>query len=223
MNKEQKLEELRQKGVKFLPWIGDKYDEGIYYDKDGILCYGNGQGKKVMVLGESFYWGEDEFSGEVDDKASMFVYDLIKQVISENPEFNTRTFTRFENAIAYENDDRDWDSVGRKNFWNHLIFYDYVQEPLIYPRSSPTEKEFKNSEEAFWNVLEILQPDIIIAWGMRLYNHLPRKGKRGKTIEGEDYILETWIYKERIRVIPIVHPAAPMFSTKRWYDIIKKI
>lgn len=219
---QQMLQELEKGGVKFLPWIGDKYEEGIYYDEEGKLRYGNGKGKKVLVLGESFYWGdEDDDAEENNSEASRFVESLIKQVISENPDFNIRTFKRFENAFAYENE--EWGLTQRQDFWNHLIFYDYVQEPLKYPRLSPTEEQFEDSEKSFWKVIEICNPDIIIAWGKRLYNHLPPEGEQGKDIECDDDSVETWIYRNNIRVIPIIHPAAPMFSTKRIFNILKRI
>lgn len=216
---QQLLQELEKEGVKFLPWIGDDYEKGIYYDEKGELR--GGKGKKVLVLGESFYWGdEDDDAEENNDDASHFVEDLIKQVINENPDFNIRTFIRFENAMAYKN--KEWGLVARQDFWNHLIFYDYVQEPLKYPRLSPTEEQFKDSEASFWKVIEVCNPDIIIAWGKRLYNHLPQEGEQGEDIECNGYSVETWMYNN-IRVIPIIHPAAPMFSTERWYEIIKNI
>lgn len=223
--KNQLLQELEKEGVKFLPWIGDKYEDGIYYDEKGILRpgndNGNGKGKKVLVLGESFYWGdeEDDTEGNNDD-ASYFVEDLIKQVISENPDFNIRTFTRFENAMAHKNE--EWGLAERQDFWNHLIFYDYVQEPLKFPRLSPSEEQFKDSEASFWKVIEACNPDIIIVWGKRLYNHLPQEGEQGKDIECNDDSVETWVYRNNVRVIPIIHPAAPMFSTKIWNNIIVK-
>ena len=116
---QQLLQKLEKGGVKFLPWIGDKYEEGIYYDEEGKLRYGNGKGKKVLVLGESFYWGdEDDDAEENNSEASRFVESLIKQVISENPDFNIRTFKRFENAFAYENE--EWGLTQRQDFWNVL-------------------------------------------------------------------------------------------------------
>lgn len=222
---QQLLQELKNGGVKFLPWIGDKYEDGIYYDETGELRYGNGKGKKVLVLGESFYWGEeddddDDGNGNNNSDASLFVADLIKQVISENPEFNIRTFRRFENAMANGN---KWDLSDRVEFWNHLIFYDYVQEPLTYPRFSPTPKQFEEAEKPFWTVIDVYKPDIIISWGMRLYNNLPPKGKIGEYIEYDGNSFETWIYNDHIRVIPIIHPAAPMFSTEMWYNVIKQM
>lgn len=221
MTKEDKqllLQELEKEGVKFLPWIGDKYDEGIYYDEKGELQYGSdgsGKGKKVLVLGESFYWDEeddeDETSEENDNASSYFVSDLIEQIISENHDFNVRTFSRFKNAMCY-NKNKD---VSIIKFWEHLIFYDYVQEPLIYPRLSPTEKQFSDSETSFWKVIDICKPDVLIAWGMRLYNHLPPEGE-----PGSDFV-ETWMYKDNIKVIPIIHPAAPIFSTEKIFNTLK--
>lgn len=223
---QQLLQKLEKGGVKFLPWIGDKYEEGIYYDEEGKLRYGNGKGKKVLVLGESFYWGEEdeEDTSERNNRTSCsdsFVSNLINQVISEKPDFNIRTFRRFESAMAYKN--KKWDLVERRNFWNHHIFYDYVQEPLKYPRLSPTEEQFKDSEKSFWEVIEVCKPDIIIAWGKRLYNHLPQEGEQGKDIECDEDSVETWIYRKNIQVIPIIHPAAPMFSTQVWYNILKQL
>lgn len=221
IEKNQKLlQELEKEGVKFLPWIGDKYEEGIYYNEKGELCYG--KGKKVLVLGESFYWGEEEDDTEENnDDVSHFVEDLIKQVISENPDFNIRTFVRFENAMAYKN--KGWGLTERQDIWEHLVFYDYVQEPLMFPRLSPTEEQFKNSEQSFWNVIEICKPEIIIAWGKRLYNHLPQEGEQGEDIIYDDDSVETWMYRNNIRVIPIIHPAAPMFSTERVFRILTTI
>ena len=217
---EKMQQELEKGGVKFLPWIGNEYEEGIYYNEEGKLC--PGKGKKWMILGESFYWGdEDDDNAESNDDASYFVKNLIGQIISGNPNFNIRTFIRFENAMAYENE--EWELTQRQNFWNHLVFYDYVQEPLKYPLLSPTEDQFKDSEKSFWRVIEICKPDIIIVWGKRLYNHLPQEGEQGKDIECDEDSVETWIYKNNIRVIPIIHPAAPMFSTKRIFNILKKV
>lgn len=219
---QQLLQELEKEGVKYLPWIGKKYEEGIYYDEKGKIDYGKEKGKKVLVLGESFYWGDDDDTEENNDDASHFVEDLIKQVISENPDFNIRTFIRFENAMAYKNKE-EWGLTERQKFWNHFIFYDYVQEPLKYPRLSPTEEQFKDSEASFWKVIEICKPNIIITWGKRLYNHLPQEGEQGEDIECNDDSVETWIYRNNIRVIPIIHPAAPMFSTQIWYNILKQL
>ena len=218
---QQLLQELEKEGVKFLPWIGDKYEEGIYYDENGERQYGTDKGKKVLVLGESFYWGEEEEDSsegeENENDASRFVIDLINGLLDDNPEYNLRTFKRFENALTGNKE------CDRMDLWNHLVFYDYVQEPLTYPRLSPTEKQFTDSEKSFWNVIEACKPDIIIAWGLRLYNHLPQEGEQGTDIGYGDDSIETWIYKDSIRVIPIIHPAAPMFSIKKWNKILNNI
>lgn len=214
---QQLLQKFEKGGVKFLPWIGDKYEEGIYYNEKGELCYGNGKGKKVLVLGESFYWNDED-----DGNGKMFIHDLIKDLVNPKFEFQPymRTFTKFERAMT----GKSWEEEGkRSDFWEHIMFYDYVQEPLKYPRLSPTDKQFKKSVNAFWKILDVYKPDWIIAWGMRLYNHLPQEGEQGEDIEFGEESVETWIYKENIRVVPIYHPAAPSFSNQIWYNIFRQI
>ena len=79
---EKMQQELEKGGVKFLPWIGNEYEEGIYYNEEGKLCYGNGKGKKVLVLGESFYWDDED-----DGNGKMFIYNLIQDFIDPKYDF----------------------------------------------------------------------------------------------------------------------------------------
>lgn len=219
---QQLLQELEKEGVKFLPWIGDEYEKGIYYDENGKLQCGTDKdkGKKVLVLGESFYWNDED-----DGNGKMFIHDLIKDLVNPESEFQPymRTFTKFERAMTGKPWEEEKKKEKRSDFWEHIMFYDYVQEPLKYPRLSPTDKQFKKSVNAFWKILDVYKPDWIIAWGMRLYNHLPQEGEQGEDIEFGEESVETWIYKENIRVVPIYHPAAPSFSNQIWYNIFRQI
>ena len=102
----------------------------------------------------------------------------------------------------------------KKNAWEHLSFYNYVQEAMTGPRVSPTPEDFKNSEEAFWEILNELKPDLIIVWGARLYNNLPQEGKQLEDLEvvvndlfQKKDSLEIWSYNN-IPIMPIVHPSS---------------
>lgn len=57
-DKNKKDKELQEAGVKFLPFVGEDYDQGISFDEEGKLVL-EGQGKKVLVLGESHYCDEE--------------------------------------------------------------------------------------------------------------------------------------------------------------------
>lgn len=47
---QQLLQELKNGGVKFLPWIGDKYEEGIYYDERGNFAMAMAKERKCWCL-----------------------------------------------------------------------------------------------------------------------------------------------------------------------------
>lgn len=54
-DKNKKDKELQEAGVKFLPFVGDNYEDGISFDKDGKLVLAEEcPGKKVLVLGEIY-------------------------------------------------------------------------------------------------------------------------------------------------------------------------
>lgn len=216
---QQLLQELEKEGVKFLPWIGDKYEDGIYYDEKGELR--GGKGKKVLVLGESFYWDDED-----DGSAKMFVPELIEDFINPQSEFlpYKRTFIKFERAMA----GRELSKEESREFWEHVMFYNYVQEPLRGTRMSPTQEQYEDSATYFNSLLKICCPNFIIAWGIRLYNNLPSeeiiKGEIGSFIEIDDDFYETWNYNIDRMVIPVLgiyHPSAA-FDWGYWHQVILK-
>lgn len=209
------LDKLEKEGVKFLPWIGDKYEEGIYYDEKGELCYGTSKGKKVLVLGESFYWDDED-----DGNGKMFIPELIEDFLNPQSEFlpYKRTFIKFERAMA----GRELDKEESREFWEHVMFYNYVQVPLQGTRFSPTEEQYANSKDMFFTLLNIINPDYFIVWGMRLYNNLPQEGMQGFDIEESGDSYETWIYEvgaKRIPFMAIYHPSAG-FDWLYWHNLI---
>lgn len=224
------LEKLKEMGVRFLPWVKSKdFQSGIYYDKDGSLQYGdtNCKGKKVLVLGESHYCANES------DANLHLTQGIIEDLISpqtltewkENWEPYKNTYTKFERALTGKEL-----AVGaeKQSLWTHVAFYNYVQRALTGPRKPPSASDFKVSEAAFFVILNVLEPDFVIAWGKRLYNHLPCCGQQGKNVEievdGKHYSFETWIYTtangKQIPVLGIRHPASA-FSWKFWTHVLR--
>lgn len=124
------------------------------------------------------------------------------------------TFTKFGNVFYNE-----WlcpeDSL---EFWNSIIFYNYVQYSTEQARVSPKDKEFTNSENAFFAVLEKYNPDIIIAWGKRLWKNLPSNGFY-KTLDDEETSINDgkglYYYRIGNKDIPIFyvyHPSSSHFT-----------
>lgn len=107
------------------------------------------------------------------------------------------------------------------------LIYNYVQVPMSGPRVAPTQENFRNSEAAFFEVIESLRPDIIIVWGRRLYNNLPKGGLQGDDLKTPDgQWIETWRYflsdRKEVKVIPIMHPSS-FFSPEFWHNFLSAV
>lgn len=189
--------------VHFLPWVGKNYSHGI--------C-----GRKVLVLGESHYCANPE------DDTPYITREVIADLLGSGSEHEAykNTYTKFERALAGKV--LDW--RGKSELWNSVIFYNFVQTPMSGPRTAPSVDDFRKSDQAFFEVLEQYRPDCVIAWGKRLYDHLPPAGRQGKTVLLPDGTSqETWVYVlsdgKSVGVLPIHHPSSG-FSWDFWHEAI---
>lgn len=187
--------------INFLPWVGNHYQEGI-------------NGKRVLVLGESHYCAKSS------EAVPTITIEVIKDLFDVNSthEPYKNTYTKFAQAIA----GRKLDYKGKEEVLHSVAFYNYVQYALEKTRTAPSDEEFENSSAAFFEVLEQLQPDYIIAWGKRLYDNLPDSGFLAKSLKvpGQDEH-EIWCYTlkngKNVPVLPILHPSAG-FSWDWWNE-----
>jgi uracil-DNA glycosylase len=93
-----------------------------------------------------------------------------------------------------------------------------VQGDAKKPRTAPAEEDFDKSVPAFFEVLKEYKPDLVIAWGKRLWENLPDKGESAnpKIWEGKHGSL--YFYKiddMPIPVFSVYHPSYWSFS----YDV----
>ena len=230
--KEEKLciekTELDQKlldvGVRFLPWIGDDYDKGLSYDKDGKLILGTEQnpGKKLLVLGESHYI--EDYDPDVD--ISHFTRDVIFNYVDLDAPFQRwmNTFTKFIRALYGE----DMDRAQCAGLFSHLAFYNYLQVPISGPRMAGSNDDYEKAQAPFFNLLEEIKPDAVIIWGNRLWEFLPDNhgfdwdsvffGNEDIHRSGH-YVLScgSWV-----KIFPIHHPSIA-FSFEYWNQVIKNL
>lgn len=190
----------------FHPFVGSKYNnEGF-------------EGKKILVLGESHYCSDqcEECgtikSNECNNFTNIVLNKFINYKEGKDPFENwMKTFTKFANIFT-----------GKKltqseiiEFYNSIIFYNFVQFAICGPRVSPTEKQFDDSMPAFLEVLAKYKPDLIIIWGERLWDNIQNIGRWGNEVYLSSNVLKPYYFTVDNQEIPafhIYHPSSSNFN-----------
>jgi hypothetical protein len=156
--------------IKFFPYIGKKYKE---------------TSPKIMVLGESHYIGDKSKTDEQIEEDNrdnystrkVFFYEYLDpEAFGENgthPDPYVRCYRNFAAMISGKGyHDSDY-------IWDYLSFYNFFQK---YIGKGSKGKEYKNDDliknsgKAYFEVINILKPDLIIAWGRTLlYYEVPQE------------------------------------------------
>lgn len=215
-------QQLLTQGVKFLPWIGKDYEQGLGYDEKGEFCFG---GEKVLVLAESHYFAEAETEQDLIDEAKDPNWTKwIVDVLLHNSEGHrwAATYHKFEHAVV----GKTLNEVEQQDFWNHVALYNYIQFLIGGPRMAPKKEDFEDSLDAFFAVLDELKPDLVIAWGRRLYDNMPgRCGRHVEDIVEEGCKSRVYCYSvNRIdyTCLFLRHPSAPNFSIESTHNALLK-
>ncbi len=196
------------KNVNFAPWIGKNYEKGI-------------DERKILILGESHHWGEDIYDGVNDELRNGKYLKFTQQVVESYVDYQKgnkkhqswmNTFTKFIKEFYNWEDSK----INLIDFWDSVMFYNYVQYPISNPRISPTQEQFNQSEKAFHEILDKYQPDVIIVWGMRLWGNMPDIGKYDEKEIDKKYYK---VGEKEYPAIVLRHPSAPNFC----YSAYKKI
>lgn len=206
----------------FHPWVGSKYNtEGF-------------NGKKVLVLGESHYCRNELSEGgrcfpscrveNMKDDCYSQTEDVIEGfVYCYSGERYQQTFLCFERAVL----GKELTQIEREDFWDRIVFYNYIQFSQSGPRKTLQANDWALSEMAFHELLEEFMPDYIIVWGARLYNLLPDfNGKHSVLSISETDKTDIWTYKINDKDIPAIkvsHPSSPVGKEwSRWHKYYAK-
>ena len=157
----------------FYPFVGSNYQKGI-------------QGKKVLILGASFYCPQTDckffnICTDVEKKDSSPcdktcpVYMSDGKTLHDEPTYcigdAPRTYQTFAGYISKFIGTQEYDKV-----WSHLAFTNYVQ--FFLPATSKGFRETKWSDmserdfESFIQTVKEIQPDIVILWGCVINSRL---------------------------------------------------
>lgn len=196
----------------FHPWVGPNYLSG------GIF------GRRIMVLGDSHYCGEDcEMCGKaLNNACNDFTLNVVKAYLDPEVEREgwMSTYLKFERSLV-NHETTPSESV---SIWNSLLFYNYLQVALQGPRQAGTLEQYQAAAAPFFSVMDKYQPDLLIVWGVRLWDNLPAdRWEDGPRVLVDDYELKNGYYRlasgKKVRALCVYHPSVG-YSWDFWYRAI---
>jgi len=200
------------------PWDGPLYREGFKY------------GKKVLVLGASSYCNRKDckFYQDCAIEQNSRLYDTLCPFNNKNPlsmmpscEFDedaARTFKRFILFMKHFLNTEDSQEV-----YNRVAFTNYVQH-ILGGRTNTLLSDCREEYlDAFVEVLEDLQPDIVLVWGCVINKPLLQTQKfEVEIVDNNDYIFKWKNFHGRdILFFNIYHPSSGYFYTDEEWDKMK--
>jgi uracil-DNA glycosylase len=165
---------------------------------------------KILLLGESHY-GIDEKDQKTINVAERFLDGC-------NYKFLSGALKTIY-GDQYKRDDIQ-----------NVAFYNYIQHMLPNGRTNPTDEEWNNSIKPFFNVLEVLEPNVILCLGKRLYSHLPfdtndKNRNWSEEITNEKHLwckkYKYTINEKEILLLAILHPSSVGFNGLKYNELLK--
>ena len=212
--------------VYFAPWIGKDYKNANYF------------GRRVLVLGNSHYCKKKDMEnnretyGECLDCGCCLKrlrYECCYYTIDVVGYDLTKTSWTALKVVSILDDANLLKNACYKTVRDSIAFYNYVQESLADGSSVPNSNQCQNSESAFFEVLETLRPELVIALGTsHMFNKdMPNDNyENGNPISLEGRRIKHGFYSlkdgTRIHIVWIRHPSARgAYDYLYWNRVIK--
>ena len=198
------------KYVRFEPWKGENYLTSGF------------NGKKVLVIGDSFYCSEEEAVPTLTKKVITDYLAIRNGEFRENKGEWTNTYLKFERSL----EGKETTPEDSRRIWNSIAFYNYLQVPMSGARESGSKLDYTNAENAFFEVINELQPDLIIVWGVgKLFNNLPEdRWTWGKPLDIDGWEIKNGYYQldnnKQTRCIAVYHPSTG-YQWDWWHKVIE--
>lgn len=143
---------IPQHPVRFAPWVGSLYTEGVHGLRTLLVCeshYGSKQHERPSVTPEII---RALALGQVHPQATR---KLRKHA----------HFSKIRAAVMGAKPGSA--SLGRQAFWERVAYYNYLQEFVSASRKAPAEGAWERSRSAFMEVVNVLAPDLIVCFSIR--------------------------------------------------------
>lgn len=203
------------KNVFFKPWIGSKYGK-----PNSIFSH------KILVLGDSHYIDEPvdlviNDASEPSDFTTGVMLDYLE------PNLKGRwqsTFTKFMNSFIKNS---THSARHRSELWHSVAFYNYLQVPAGSDNRQTQYYDYTHDRDrsAFLEVINYLDPDIIISWGNKVWDAIPEDLGYGNCHVSEVHSNCCYLYpfKQReLKLIGITHPSTS-FNSDSWANVFDEL
>lgn len=191
-----------ESGIIFNPWEGPNYKSAV---------------PRLLIVGESHY----DWEGR-SQPLSMVTISVVEHWMEKPSQFFTNIVAT---CIGHLPDTKE-----RKEFWQSVAFYNYIQEFAgNSPRIRPLQSLWPASKAAFFEVISSLMPELVLILGDQNWENIDHsvgtEGEPLKSLEGRHS--QTWIYPtgedSHALAFHVKHPSAgynfktffPLFSEAR--------
>lgn len=206
----------------FDPWIGENYgtDQAHF-------------NKKILILGNSHYCDDCIDCGNRDLKpeCTEFTKTVVKDYLDPSHVASwKKTFSTFINSMF----GRSVSDLERKDFFDSVAFYNYLQVAAGEDAYSTGNYNFAESRHlnAFYEVLNNVEPDVVISWGSKVWDTLPDAwNDYGEADKGNDIVIGDQIFNKyytypynnrKILLIGVRHPSVG-YSTEFHHAIFSDL
>lgn len=224
---------MSRKRYFFVPYKGKKYETGLL------------KGKKVMVLGASYYckpkkdcpffddctrqWKRREYCPENNGRP---LHDLPKNEIDEEGAKSYKVFYEFmQNYLSDKIKVTSFD-----DFWDNIAFTNYIQHIIGGRTTTQTGDMSENDLDALGDVIRELKPDIVIIWGCVVDKPVKQKkcdaddNQFENDYDGEgssQYLFHWTIDNRKVTFVSFYHPSSGYFlrdqsNMKHYLDVAFK-
>lgn len=201
--------------VYFKPWVGKNYQTGGIFNKR-ILAVGEGH----VCGGECQHECGLKYANECEDLTTTKV---VNDYLNDCGGRWTYTYRKFERSLI----DLEAETIpSSEEIWQSIAFFNFLQVAISSARKAGTYEDYMEGQTAFLEVIEELQPELIIVWGVgRLFNNLPEEGwSWGESLVIDEYPVKNGYYLlkkngRKARCIAVYHPSAA-YSPGWWYKVI---
>lgn len=141
-----------QHPVRFAPWVGARYTEGVH-------------GLRMLLVCESHYGRKEHERPTVTPEIiKALALGQVHPLATAKPGKHAH-FTKIRAAVMKARPDgASLDTLG---FWQCVAYYNYLQEFVSACRKAPPQSAWGRSESAFSEVVSVLAPDLIVCFSKR--------------------------------------------------------